>query len=107
MHGTGTKHIVRHRQKSVVQWSDIYPSKPVYLFVKNSNKHANKQRKSLLTILISEKRIVLINSIVSCEARPEFITFAANSHNCILWISLITSALLFTRQIERKGKLKW
>ena len=23
MHGTGTKHIVRHRQKSVVQWSII------------------------------------------------------------------------------------
>ena len=23
MHGTGTKHIVRHNQKSVVQWSDV------------------------------------------------------------------------------------
>ena len=29
MHGTGTKHIVHYRQKSVVQWSINYPSSPL------------------------------------------------------------------------------
>ena len=33
MHGTGTKHSVRHSQKSVVQWSVISKFTCIYLFV--------------------------------------------------------------------------
>ena len=33
MHGTGTKHIVRHSQKSVVQWSVISKFTCIYIFI--------------------------------------------------------------------------
>ena len=32
MHGTGNKHIVRHSQKSVVQWSGVAEFTCIYIF---------------------------------------------------------------------------
>ena len=35
MHGTGTKHIVRHTQKSVVQWSGVAEFTCIFIYIQN------------------------------------------------------------------------
>ena len=64
MHGTGTKHIVRHRQKSIVQSGPSYPSSPVFaLSYSVCTSYFSQQIDGEAFLLLNQSDIVKIMNI--------------------------------------------